>query len=149
MLQGTTFGRLEPRLANENEPEEEEEDAEPEFIEDAPPGALSFTGKDCSPTEIIGGVGVANPYDAVFPEELNQITIEAWVKDCNLMDFNGYIGLHDVRNAPADGGAGGVWSEHAGGGPADEDAGFILGTYKQVCVSVGVGLDLGVYLRAG
>jgi len=98
--QGTTFGRLEPRIANETEPEEAEEDPEPEFMEDAPPGALSFTGKDCSPTEIIGGTGVPNPYDAVFPEELNQITIEAWVKDCNLIDFNGYIGLHDVRNAP-------------------------------------------------
>ena len=98
--EGTTFGRLEPRIANATEPEEEEEDPEPEFMEDAPPGALSFTGKDCSPTEIIGGPGVPNPYDAVFPEELNLITIEAWVKDCNLIDFNGYIGLHDVRNAP-------------------------------------------------
>ena len=101
-FEGTTFGRLEPRLANETEPEEEEEeaDSEPVFMEDAPPGALSFGGKDCTPTEILGGPGVANPYDATFPAEFNQITIEAWVKDCNLMDFNGYIGLHDVRNAP-------------------------------------------------
>jgi len=100
--EGTTFGHLEPRLANATEPAKEAEDgdAAPEFIKDAPPAALSFTGKDCSPTEIIGGTGVPNPYDAVFPKELNQITIEAWVKDCNLIDFNGYVGLHDVRSAP-------------------------------------------------
>jgi hypothetical protein len=132
-FEGTTFGRLEPRLANATEPEEEEEKG-PVFMEDAPPGTLEFGGKDCSPTEIIGGVGVPNPYDALFPEEFNQITIEAWVKDCNLMDFNGYIGLHDVRNAPADAGAGGVWTEYAGGGVKDKkgkDAGFLLGTYKK------------------
>jgi len=131
-FEGTTWGRLEPRIANETEPEEaDEEPAEPVFMEDAPPGALSFSGKDCTPTEILGGPGVANPYDATFPEEINQITIEAWVKDCNLMDFNGYIGLHDVRNAPEDAGAGGVWSEHSGGGVKDKDAGFLLGTYKK------------------
>lgn len=129
--QGTTFGRLEPRLANATEPDEEEEEKEPVFMEDAGPAAMSFTGKDCAPAEIIGGKGVANPYDAVFPEEMNQITIEAWVKDCNLVDFNGYIGLHDVRNAPADAGASGVWTEHAGGGVKDVDSGFLLGTYKK------------------
>ena len=27
---------------------------------------------------------------------------------------------------------GGVWSEHSGGGVGDNDAGFILGTYKKM-----------------
>jgi hypothetical protein len=77
-FQGTTFGRLEPRIL-ENGTETEEEDKGPVFMENAPPGAMSFGGKDCSPTEIIGGVGVPNPYDALFPPQMNQITIEAWV----------------------------------------------------------------------
>ena len=53
------------------------------------------------------------------------------MKDCNLMDTNSYIGLHDIRHAPTDAGANGVWSAHAGGGVKDTDAGFILGTFKR------------------
>ncbi|EKX37625.1 hypothetical protein GUITHDRAFT_144895 [Guillardia theta CCMP2712] len=129
--QGVAFGQPTPRLANETDSEEAEE-PEPAREENAPPNVMRFTGSDCTPAVVIGKGGVA-PWEDTFPKgPLNQITVEAWVKDCELQDFGGYLGVIDVTNKPNEPGSNGVWWDLAGGEDPDSlDAGFVLGSYKK------------------
>eukprot|EP00960_Hanusia_phi_P062367 765124-Hanusia_phi.AAC.2 len=144
--QGVAFGQPMPRLANETD--EDDDEQEPVRDQNAPPNVMRFTGSDCTPAVVIGKGGAA-PWEDTFPKgPLNQITVEAWVKDCQLQDFGGYLGVIDVTNKPNEPGSRGVWWDLAGGEDPDSlDAGFVLGSYKKK-FSWGVGGGEGGRRRA-
>jgi hypothetical protein len=79
-------GALVPKLRNETE-EQMQEAAAPEPTpapEPATQDAMQYGGTYCSASYVVSGVGVPHPWEDTVPKPLNQVSVEAWVKDCSM-----------------------------------------------------------------